>query len=224
MNKIVWEAWIDPYHSNAGDFGMSSTDNQDSISETQEPEDAWKGDTKTESLLGINFKKVVGTPYGLLSITEDTLVSSKFEFWIMHTNFDLTPQIIQKIESIPGVETLEVYTRYRVRIGFPKSGLFSTTITKYAIEMLVQELNIEKIQGILRNIEQEFDSIKMSEFQDIYSKISTKDKWSVYICPNGSMDILVADPNQHETYQNKLLVLNDTHIMAGGILINSDEI
>lgn len=228
LKKIIWEAWIDPYHSNIEDFGGKSVGNQTYLEKTHngnsEGED-WKEEKcQEDKLLGINFNKVVGTPYGLLSITDDTLVSSKFEFWIIHTNFDLTPPVVSAIENIPGVETLEVYTRYRARIGFPKSGLFNVQQTKQYIQKLVDELNKSSLYQIYSRIEKEFGTKKIEEFELVYNnKLKNSDYWSVYICPNGMLDVVMSK-DYNEDYTNKISILGNTQTLIGGILINSSEL
>ena len=44
-------------------------------------------------------------------------IGKYFKFWIGHTNFDITPKVSDIIEKIEGVEVLNIYTRYRFRIG-----------------------------------------------------------------------------------------------------------
>ena len=57
---------------------------------------------------------------GMIPYTDNTASSKIFNFWVGHTNFDLTPVIVKKIELIEGVETLDVFTRYRFRVGIGK--------------------------------------------------------------------------------------------------------
>jgi hypothetical protein len=46
--------------------------------------------------------------------------SKIFNFWIGHTNFNISKPVSQIIENIEGVETLDIFTRYRFRIGIAK--------------------------------------------------------------------------------------------------------
>ena len=61
------------------------------------------------------------TPMGIIPITEYSTPSKVFNFWMAHTNFDITPKINSLIEKSEGVETLDVFTRYRLRIGIGKA-------------------------------------------------------------------------------------------------------
>jgi DNA polymerase III delta prime subunit len=62
-----------------------------------------------------------------------------FNLWIMHLNVDITPRMISAIEEIDGVETLDIISRYRARLGiaklFPEEAIkknVSETINKIA--------------------------------------------------------------------------------------------
>jgi hypothetical protein len=123
MNKkiIQWEKWRDP-------FGMED-------SETDYPgieEEATYIDEDSESIES-GFKigsfpssaingpvKIISTPMGLIPI-DSNMTNKLFNFWTGHTNFDITKKIKETIESTEGVETLEIYTRYRFRVGVGKA-------------------------------------------------------------------------------------------------------
>jgi hypothetical protein len=48
-------------------------------------------------------------------------INNVFNFWWLHTNFDITPEIEEKICNSYGVESLEVESRYRVKIAIGKA-------------------------------------------------------------------------------------------------------
>jgi hypothetical protein len=50
-------------------------------------------------------------------LLEDIGVISNFDCWVGHTNFDITPKIREKLNLIPGVELLKIFSRYRFFIG-----------------------------------------------------------------------------------------------------------
>ena len=64
--------------------------------------------------------KIISTPMGLIPI-DSNMTNKLFNFWTGHTNFDITKKIKDTIESTEGVETLEIYTRYRFRVGVGKA-------------------------------------------------------------------------------------------------------
>ncbi len=218
MKKIVWEAWEDPYHGNADSFGKSSILNQKpSIMEflsTQEEDD--------NTIFGIEPKPTIATPYGLLSITEDTLASKRFDFWLLHTNFDITIDFVKNLEKITGIETIEVFTRYRLRIGFPKTPFFNTTETKAKVQKFIDELNINAINPLINNIQTIYGATKALEIQNIYSNIYNSPYWNIYLYPNAHVDIIISD--KYEEFAEKIFLIKKIHQMVGGININSEEL
>jgi hypothetical protein len=50
-------------------------------------------------------------------LIEDVTMLSSFDCWIAHTNFDITPKIKDRLNSIPGIELLKICSRYRFFIG-----------------------------------------------------------------------------------------------------------
>ena len=50
-------------------------------------------------------------------LIEDITMLSNFDCWIAHTNFDITPRIKDRLNSIPGIELLKICSRYRFFIG-----------------------------------------------------------------------------------------------------------
>ena len=65
--------------------------------------------------------KVMATPMGIIPINDNTASGKIFNFWIGHTNFNITKKIAGVIETINGVETLDIFTRYRFRIAVGKA-------------------------------------------------------------------------------------------------------
>ena len=127
MNKaqIFWQNWVDPYHQD--DANIFMPEKQDYVAQTQEQLEAGGGNfsdpidfdelEEEEESEGKPIRTLFG-PFGPIPLTDYSSPSKIFNLWVGHTNFTLTEQIVQEIESVPGVETLDVYTRYRFRIGF----------------------------------------------------------------------------------------------------------
>ena len=123
MNKplIIWEKWRDP-------FGFDSDTTE---YKPTEPE-YWEEDQKTNQdnddseppaiMTEIDRPtKVIATPMGIIPMNEYTCSSKIFNFWTGHANFDLTEEVADIIETSPGVESLNIFTRYRFRIGIGKA-------------------------------------------------------------------------------------------------------
>ena len=55
-----------------------------------------------------------------LPLTEQTMASKYFKFWVGHSNFKLTKEFYKIIGRHPGIETLDILTPYRFRIAVGK--------------------------------------------------------------------------------------------------------
>lgn len=60
-------------------------------------------------------------PMGAIPVRESNLPSRLYSFWMAHTNFDLTREAVQAVEAVAGVEGLDVFTRYRMRLAVGKA-------------------------------------------------------------------------------------------------------
>jgi hypothetical protein len=101
---IVWEKWVDPL---GGDEENSFIEKDDE-------------DTESPTMIKTKPVKMLLTPMGMIPYNENTATSSIFNFWVGHSNFDISPEICDLIEQAYGVETLDIFTRYRFRIGVGK--------------------------------------------------------------------------------------------------------
>lgn len=112
-NLIIWQKWFDPF---GGD--EETVDNTEILDSQEDYED--KNDD-AYPVLNHNLVRAIATPMGLIPYTENTSASKIFNFWIGHTNFDITKKISDTIEQVRGVETLDIFTRYRFRIAVGKA-------------------------------------------------------------------------------------------------------
>lgn len=107
-SKITWEKWTDPFGDNMDETKWNDYD--DNPDENHE-------------ILEDSFRKpikVIASPLGLIPYNEYTASSKIFNFWVGHTNFDITQEISNIIEKSNGVELLDIFTRYRFRIAIGK--------------------------------------------------------------------------------------------------------
>ena len=109
---IKWEKWVDPFGENMDDAKWTDYDN-----DIQETDDFMPPEAKTNMGKPI---KVIASPLGLIPYNEHTASSKIFNFWIGHTNFNISDSIKNLMEKIPGVEILDIFTRYRFRIAIGK--------------------------------------------------------------------------------------------------------
>ncbi len=69
--------------------------------------------------------QMIITPMGIVPITENTNPFKIFNLWTVHLNFRLTASVAQTIEDTDGIETLDIFTPYRCRIGIAKAFISS---------------------------------------------------------------------------------------------------
>lgn len=142
--SVVWEKWQDPFEA-ADNIPTHSTP-EDFIEQPEYIDDLNEEDiAEEEEASGIEFenKKVraILTPFGLIPYDETNSLNTLFNFWVGHTNFDITAPIAKIIEQTPGVETLDIFSRYRFRIGIGKlftSGNVLSDISGGIVEYLDQ--------------------------------------------------------------------------------------
>lgn len=106
--EVAWEKWIDAYDDEDEKY-------HNAVESNDEVDDAF-----FEDELDIQFSKPIKTlmtPFGALPLTEQSLASKYFRFWVGHTNFKITKRHVGLISACDGVETIDVLTPYRFRIG-----------------------------------------------------------------------------------------------------------
>ncbi len=103
--RIVWHKWKPPFNHYSGDLKTV-----DEI----EADDSWNKDEKDNSFYS---GPVCHTPQGLIPLHEHVCPSRLYNFWIGHTNFNISEAVRDQIKRAPGVEVLMIPTRYRFIIA-----------------------------------------------------------------------------------------------------------
>lgn len=137
-NKIIWEKWTDPFGENIDEIKWNNYDNED-LDEESELFDS----NMMKSKMGRPVK-VIASPMGLIPYNEYTASSKIFNFWVGHTNFSISKHISQIIEKCDGVELLDIFTRYRFRIGIGKCFGDSETMNQISDKIYKYLKNDEK--------------------------------------------------------------------------------
>jgi hypothetical protein len=112
---IIWEKWIDPFGENLDDAKWTDYDN-----DIDNLEDDALDDSMEHPIKNTRPIKVIASPMGLIPYNEQTASSKIFNFWLGHTNFNISEKIQNTIEHCSGVEILDIFTRYRFRIAIGK--------------------------------------------------------------------------------------------------------
>jgi hypothetical protein len=131
--KIVWQKWIDPFgqdqeESASLDYENENPDLSSTYSRSDKDEEIL--DDEDEPLIKKKSIKVIASPMGLIPYNEHTASGKIFNFWLGHTNFDITINVSKIIEDTDGVETLDIFTRYRFRVAIGKCFGASETMVR----------------------------------------------------------------------------------------------
>ena len=123
---IIWQKWVDPFGEDA-ELPVSSDDGigdflDEELSEELETEPSASIPDQTQKRSSV---KVIAPPMGIIPMNENTASGKIFNFWIGHTNFSLTKNLVSAIEHTDGVETLDIFTRYRFRVAIGKAFIDS---------------------------------------------------------------------------------------------------
>lgn len=117
---IIWQKWKDPFGEKDDDIDLDD-EYSNFLNDVDDGIDEDRKNTNLDELLNNKQIKVIATPMGIVPINENTASGKIFNFWIGHTNFNITKYIADLIEKTDGVETLDIFTRYRFRIGIGKA-------------------------------------------------------------------------------------------------------
>lgn len=119
-------------HNIAAQSKMDAEDDETVLDEDEDEED-YVDDIESQK------KTSMLTPFIPLTnkFVDDILMLSTFDCWIGHTNFDITPQIKNTLNSIPGIEILKICSRYRFFIGVGKMFDFKN-VRQYIEEALIE--------------------------------------------------------------------------------------
>lgn len=125
--QIIWKRWVDPFlqRKEAADKLKAELCEDDSLLheaavdtffDEDERDDGYDDETK-ENRIGPG----IITMFGVVPLNEHNTPSRIYNFWMGHTNFDLTNAVKNILKTLPGVETLDIVTRYRFRVGIGKA-------------------------------------------------------------------------------------------------------
>lgn len=138
--QIIWQKWTDPFgndlEDNTGFDPYLGDYFEDDIDEppNENEKNHSQYERKTDPI------KVIATPMGIIPMNDNTMSGKIFNFWIGHTNFNITGKIADTIEKTEGVETLDIFTRYRFRIAIGKA-FDDSTIMRLINSRIYKELN-----------------------------------------------------------------------------------
>lgn len=208
VKKIAWEKWEDNIEENSSQKMLSqlfSEQNPDTEEEDVDINDIYSG-------FMAELPTLVSSPVGVYKLHDRMSPTKQFDCWMGYTNFDITEETKNKIESVPGVELLVVLTRYRFFIGVAK--LFKFRDVRVSIEQFL--CNNEKENLVEdKKIQKEINTIKKS--------ISKNEHWAIFVFPNGEIDYVSSNEKNDDEFLEKLILYNEARVASGGLVIHSEE-
>lgn len=136
--------------------------------------------------------KIIDSPAGLLTVNNSVF---QYDFWLIHTNFPIKRSVKKKLDTIEGVESLNIISPYRMIVSIAK--MYSSQRVKLEIENFLTE----KVDIGLETLKME-----LSQFED----------WIIYICPND--EISYATKNDEDFTELVELFENTKKTVGGQIL------
>ncbi len=131
--KIVWEKWKDPYDETDEWFPKESKEPEEISEDLAFEEEEEVIFEQPMQLLMTNMGVI---PFGGMNNTPP--IGKIFNFWTGHTSFSISSQIASQMELVEGVEVLDIYTRYRFRVGIGK--LFKDREVMNAIQQVICDM------------------------------------------------------------------------------------
>ena len=116
--EVYWEKWVDAYQSEIDEIDevLEQFEDLQGLEYDIDPETM----EKLEAMSNMPSIKTIMTPFGMMPLTEQSLASNHFKFWVGHTNFKLLNAHRKIIGSVSGIETMDILTPYRFRIAVAK--------------------------------------------------------------------------------------------------------
>lgn len=199
--KIIWEQWLDPFQPNENETEFADKTPYEELEEA----DNRPGNYKPVS--------IISSPIlGVVPIMPHAVPSKTFNFWVGHTNFDIQNTELDIIEKTPGVETLDIVSRYRFRISIGKA--FNTLEVKNDIKT--------RLQNPEENASTSINSEVINDINELKNRLSEHKYWFIFVTPNGKIDSAVSE-EMNEDFQQKLAVYQQTKELVNGMLITSWE-
>lgn len=215
QNIICWSKWMDPLGRNQDEFeyvpekDVESYDNDQDI--LYDEEDDIDADNPTP---------VVITPMGILPLKPFNDPTKVFNFWLGETNFNITDKVAGIINTTPGVEIFDVFTRYKFRIAV--GNCFKFQSVRQDIE---QRLNAtrksDKKEKETENMILD-DETRTQVQQIIQVQLAKFPYWAIYVCPNGQID-MAASHEKGKEFNDRIDVYVNARKLAGGAIFKYDE-
>jgi hypothetical protein len=203
---IAWRKWVDPTDDiDEANKKIEEHRKENALHSYDEDLDS---DKEMKSPKGF---RILSSAFGLIPLTENNLPSNNFDFWIGYTNFDLTNEVVEVLNNIPGIEILDVFSRYTFKIGIGRHPDFTfRKVRQWINEALCKEQH---------DVEDEILE-KMNMLQE---KLKSSAAWAILALPNGCIQSISTDNAEDPSYAQKLSTYKDLTLGVGAILATSED-
>jgi len=173
-------------------------------------------DLEKSLLSAMEIPRLVQTPLGIFHYEDKLRPSEKFDCWIGYTNFDITQNVSDAIESVEGVEALEVMSRYTFFLGVGKMFNFRNVRTSIE-ELLFEDEYWTKEEEILKNND------IMKSIEIIKEQLSSEKHWAIFVSDDGEIDYAKTDNKNDEQYLSSLKFFEEARQAIGGFILKSGD-
>jgi len=116
---VYWKKWVDAYDNDELTHAQKSFE-EEIERDSDDYDNTYQDPPVDDELPFFNQHiKTILTPFGVLPLTEHSLASKHFKFWVGHTNFKLWDKYYPVIGDVLGVESVDILTplRFRIAVG-----------------------------------------------------------------------------------------------------------
>lgn len=218
VRLISWSRWEDPMGRNRDqieyvpekDVKKFDNDRNDVFDEEEDDEG-----------LADEPSPVVITPMGILPLRPWNDPTKVFNFWLGETNFDITGEVTEILNDIPGVEILDIFTRYKFRIAVGNNFKFQDV--RQAIELALDAVphkteNNDTTDNVNITLD---DDTKTKIQQIIKTQLAQYPLWALYVCPNGQIDMIGSEEKTKE-FNERIEMYTEAKRLAGGYIYKND--
>ncbi len=139
---IIWTKWYNPFSNDEIKEILRKLKKQHQQEEGEE-------DEKEELELPTPVKVAFHPVLGLLPITDYAEPDKIFNFWLGHTNFTITSDLVDLIQKVEGVEILDILTRYRFRIGIGQAFKDSNVLIRISAALTSRKGKFDNLRTII---------------------------------------------------------------------------
>jgi hypothetical protein len=177
--QIRWTKWHDPLAALVKDHDANQDDYDDNDYTNKERKRYGEGNP--------NLGPIIAGPQGIIPLNDTNVPSRHYNFWIMETNFNISRPVARMLNETNGVETLDIFTRYRARIAIGR--LFDTEEIKDAIEAALLQADKKVVTP---------EPAKASSYEVIRSKIQKKYKYWAILFDEKTKEFRVIGNNENQ--------------------------